>query len=122
MPGWSGTQRLARLLPERGRQARWRSSAERYRRGAGAARSGFVAEVAGRTPLAAARAIAERAATLSPRAAEIAKYMIQAGGDEDRAALIEALGSGLIAATDDRAEGRRRLPREARSQTSRGDE
>ena len=31
--------------------------------------------------------------------------MIQAGVGEDRAALIEALGSGMIAASEDRAEG-----------------
>ncbi len=31
--------------------------------------------------------------------------MIHAGAGEDRAALIEALGSGMIAASDDRAEG-----------------
>ena len=50
-------------------------------------------------------AIAEKAATLSPRAVEVAKYMIQAGAGEDRAALIEALGSGMIATSADRAEG-----------------
>ena len=44
-------------------------------------------------------------AELSPRAAEVAKYMIQAGAGEDRAALIEALGGGMIAASEDRAEG-----------------
>jgi hypothetical protein len=31
--------------------------------------------------------------------------MIQAGAGEDRAGLIEALGSGMIAASADRAEG-----------------
>ncbi len=102
VPGWSGTQRLARLLPESvvkemalfGR----RISAER------ALACGFVAEVAD-DALAAARAIAARTAALSPRAIEVAKYMIQAGAGEDRAALIEALGSGMIAASEDRAEG-----------------
>lgn len=52
-----------------------------------------------------ARAIAERAAGLSPQAVEVAKYTIQAGVGEDRAALIEALGSGMIAASADWAEG-----------------
>lgn len=102
VPGWSGTQRVARLLPEPvvkemalfGR----RISAER------ALAIGFVAEVAEDVG-AAARVIAERAATLSPRAAEVAKYMIHAGVGEDSAALIEALGSGMIAASADRAEG-----------------
>ena len=93
---------MARLLPEPvvkemalfgrriGASGRWRS--------ASAPRSP-------RTSSPAARAIAEKAATLSPRAAEVAKYMIQAGVGEDRAALIEALGSGMIAASADRAEG-----------------
>ena len=72
--------------------------------GAGAWRSASSAR-SPRTCGAAARAIAEKAATLSPRAVEVAKYMIQAGVGEDRAALIEALGSGMIAASEDRAEG-----------------
>jgi enoyl-CoA hydratase len=102
VPGWSGTQRLARLLPEPvlkemalfGR----RLTAER------ALALGFVAEVAD-DPLAAARAIADRLSSTSPRATEIAKYMIHAAVGEDRAALVEALGSGMAAATADRAEG-----------------
>lgn len=102
VPGWSGTQRLARLLPEPvlkemalfGR----RISAER------ALAAGFVAEVAD-DPRAAAEAILERAVTLSPRAVEITKSMIHAARDEDRGAMVEALGSAAIAATDDRDEG-----------------
>jgi enoyl-CoA hydratase/carnithine racemase len=65
---------------------------------------GFVAEIAEDVG-AVAREIAARAAELSPRAIEVAKYMIQAGAGEDRAALIEALGGGMIAASEDRAEG-----------------
>lgn len=102
VPGWSGTQRLARLLPEPvlkemalfGR----RIDAER------ALTLGFVAELAEDTR-AAARAIAKAAVGLSPRAVEVAKYMIHSGAGEDRAALIEALGSGMIGASEDRAEG-----------------
>ncbi|HQU68632.1 MAG TPA: enoyl-CoA hydratase/isomerase family protein [Albidovulum sp.] len=102
VPGWSGTQRLARLLPEPilkemalfGR----RISAER------ALAAGFVAEVA-EDPRAAAEAILERAVTLSPRAVEITKSMIHAARDEDRGAMVEALGSAAIAATEDRDEG-----------------
>ncbi|MCA0271261.1 MAG: enoyl-CoA hydratase/isomerase family protein [Proteobacteria bacterium] len=102
VPGWSGTQRLARLLPEPilkemalfGR----RISAER------AFAVGFVAEVA-EDPRAAAETILERAVTLSPRAVEITKSMIHAARDEDRGAMIEALGSAAIAATEDRDEG-----------------
>lgn len=102
VPGWSGTQRLARLLPEGvvkemalfGR----RIGAER------AFACGFVAEVAV-DARAAAHAIAAGVAGLSPRAVEIAKAMIHAGVGEDQAAMIEALGSAAIAGTDDRAEG-----------------
>jgi enoyl-CoA hydratase len=102
VPGWSGTQRVARLFPEPvvremalfGR----RLSAER------AFALGFVAEIADDVRQT-AREIAEKAAAMSPRAVEVAKYMIQAGVGEDRGALIEALGSGMIAASADRAEG-----------------
>ena len=102
VPGWSGSQRLARLIPEGilkemalfGR----RIPADRL------LNCGFVAEVTD-NPRAAAQAIAEHAATLSPRATEITKAMIHAGQGEDQAALIEALGSAAIAASDDRQEG-----------------
>lgn len=102
VPGWSGSQRLARLLPEPvlremalfGR----RLDAER------AHALGFVAEIAA-DARAAAREIAARLETTSPRATEVAKYMIHAAVGEDRAALTEALGSGMIAASADRAEG-----------------
>jgi enoyl-CoA hydratase len=102
VPGWSGTQRLARLLPEPilkemalfGRQL----SAER------AFSLGFVAELAN-DPCACAMDIVDKLKTTSPRATEVAKYMIHAGAGEDQAALIEALGSGMIAASNDRTEG-----------------
>lgn len=102
VPGWSGSQRLARLIPEGilkemalfGR----RIGADRL------AQCGFVAEVAD-NPCAAAQSIAEKATTLSPRATEITKAMIHAGKAEDSAALIEALGAAAIAASADREEG-----------------
>ncbi|MBP2548579.1 enoyl-CoA hydratase/carnithine racemase [Neorhizobium galegae] len=102
VPGWSGTQRLARLLPEPvlkemalfGR----RISAER------ALQFGFAAEV-GEDVRALAEAIAARVTELSPRAVEIAKSMIHAAKDEDAGAMIEALGSAAISASDDRNEG-----------------
>ncbi len=102
VPGWSGTQRLARLLPEPvlkemalfGR----RLSADR------ALALGFVAEVAD-DPFAVAMALAQGIADRSPRATEVAKYMIHAAVNEDRPAMIEALAGGMIAATGDKAEG-----------------
>lgn len=102
VPGWSGTQRLLRLLPEPvvkemalfGR----RLSADR------ALALGFVAEIADDSA-ATAQEIAGRLAGISPRATEAAKWMIHAAAGEDRAATVEALGAGLIAATQDKAEG-----------------
>lgn len=102
VPGWSGSQRLLRLLPEPvvkemalfGR----RLPAER------ALTLGFAAEIA-EDPAAAAMEIAERLLATSPRATEIAKMMLHAAVGEDRAAMVEALGSGFIAASADKAEG-----------------
>ncbi|WP_306144731.1 enoyl-CoA hydratase/isomerase family protein [Roseibium sp. MMSF_3412] len=102
VPGWSGTQRLIRLLGEPvvkemalfGR----RISAER------AHALGFAAELAD-DPRAKAFELAEALATKSPCAIEVAKYMIHAAAGEDRSAMIEALGAGMIGPTADREEG-----------------
>ncbi len=102
VPGWSGTQRLARLMPEAvlkemvlfGR----RISADR------AFQLGFVAEVSDDV-LNAANAIAAKLEATSPAATEIAKYMIHAAVGEDKNAMVEALGSGMIGASADRKEG-----------------
>jgi enoyl-CoA hydratase/carnithine racemase len=102
VPGWSGTQRLMRLLPEPvvkemalfGR----RLSADR------AHQIGFVAAVSD-TPLAVAQDILTPVLAASPIAVEVAKYQIHAAMGEDAAAMIETLGGGMIAATQDKAEG-----------------
>ncbi len=102
VPGWSGSQRLQRLLPEGvvkemamfGR----RLSAER------ALALGFVADIVP-NPRKTAREIAARLTETSTRATEVAKYMIHAAAGEDTAAMIEALGGGMTAATADKAEG-----------------
>jgi enoyl-CoA hydratase len=102
VPGWSGSQRLARLMPEG-----MIKEMALFGRRIGAERllaCGFAAEVA-EGARAAALEIAARVATLSPRATEITKAMLHAGKGEDSAALIEALGSAAIAASADRGEG-----------------
>jgi enoyl-CoA hydratase len=102
VPGWSGTQRLLRLLPEPMVKEMalfgQRIKADR------ALACGFVAAVED-DPRALAMAILDRAVTLSPRAVEVSKFMIHAAQGEDRAAMVEALGSAAIAASDDRNEG-----------------
>ena len=102
VPGWSGTQRLVRLMPEAMVKEMalfgHRVKADR------ALACGFVAAVDA-DPRAAALALIDRATGLSPRAVEISKSMIHAAVGEDRGAMVEALGSAAIGATEDRAEG-----------------
>ncbi len=102
VPGWSGTQRLARLLPEPVLK-----EMALFGRRIDATRAhalGFVAEVA-EDPRTAAEAIAADMRHASPRAVEVAKYQIHAAVGEDPAAMVEALGAGMIGASADKAEG-----------------
>ena len=102
VPGWSGTQRLTRLLPEPvvkemaifGR----RISAER------AVSLGFAAGIADDTKAAAIRMVGELS-DVSPSSNELAKAMIHGAVGEDRAAAIEALASAASAGSADRKEG-----------------
>lgn len=102
VPGWSGTQRLIRLLGEPivkemalfGR----RISAER------AHACGFVAEISD-DPRTRAMELAQGLAGRSSCSVEVAKYMVHAAAGEDRNAMIEALGAGMIGQTADRTEG-----------------
>ncbi|OWY09890.1 enoyl-CoA hydratase [Thioclava sp. F42-5] len=102
VPGWSGTQRLMRLLPEPMVKELalfgHRVKADR------ALAVGFVAAVSD-DPRAAAQTLIDRALGLSPRAVEITKSMIHVAAGEDRGAMAEALGSAAISASEDRAEG-----------------
>jgi len=102
VPGWSGSQRLTKHLPpavlrEMALLGR-RLSAER------AFQVGFVNSVSDDAK-AAAFEMAEEISGKSPRATEITKYMIQAALGENTQAMIETLGSGLVAGTEDKAEG-----------------
>ena len=102
VPGWSGTQRLARLLPESvlkemvlfGR----RLPASR------AVEVGFAAEM-GDDPYAIAFELAAGVSRLSPRAVETAKWMLHAARGEDRGTMIDALGGAAVSASSDRSEG-----------------
>lgn len=102
VPGWSGTQRLTRLLPEAAVKEMalfgQRLSAER------SVSLGYASEVHD-APLTRALELAATQSELSPRATEISKNMIHAAVGEDRDAIVEALGSAAIAASDDRDEG-----------------
>jgi enoyl-CoA hydratase/carnithine racemase len=102
VPGWSGTQRLARQLPpavlkEMALTGR-RISAER------AHAIGFANGIAD-DPAEEARAMAAEICERSPAATETTKYLLSAALDEDRAAMTEALGGALMAGSPDKAEG-----------------
>ena len=103
VPGWSGTQRLARQMPpaivREMALTGARIGAER------AYRIGFLNGIAEADPVVSAVALAERAAALAPRSVEIAKYMIGAACGESRDAMTDALAGALAATTADKAEG-----------------
>ncbi|WP_120631893.1 enoyl-CoA hydratase/isomerase family protein [Ruegeria sp. EL01] len=102
VPGWSGTQRLTRLIPEGAVK-----EMALFGRRIGAERAvalGFATEVAD-VPLARALEMAADIQGLSPRAVEISKNMIHAAVGEDTQAVVEALGSAAAAASADREEG-----------------
>ncbi len=102
VPGRSGPQRLIRLL---GEPVVKEMALFGRRISAGRAHAlGFAAELAD-DPRARARELAAALAGKSPSAVEDAKYMIHAGAGEDRSAMIEALGAGMIGQTADRTEG-----------------
>lgn len=102
VPGWSGTQRLARQIPpallKEMALTGARLSADR------AHQVGFVNAVSD-DPLAAARDMAERVSQNAPQATETTKWLISAAIEEDAAASIEALAGAAMAATAEKAEG-----------------
>ncbi|MBW4706899.1 enoyl-CoA hydratase/isomerase family protein [Roseobacter sp. YSTF-M11] len=100
--GWSGTQRAVRLFPEP--VVKEMALFGRRIPAARAASFGFIAEVADNY-MERATEIAEALTGLSPRATEVSKYMIHAATGEDRAAMVEALGSAAVAGSADRQEG-----------------
>ncbi len=102
VPGWSGSQRLTRLISETAVK-----EMALFGRRIGADRAlalGYVTELA-EAPLSRALEIASELVSLSPRATEISKNMIHAAVGEDAHAVVEALGSAAIAASADREEG-----------------
>lgn len=103
IPGWGGTQRLARQIPpavlKEMALSGARVDAER------AYQIGFLNALVDADPVSCACDMALRSTALAPRAVEIAKYMINAACNENRAAMIDALAGGLAASTADKAEG-----------------
>jgi enoyl-CoA hydratase/carnithine racemase len=102
VPGWSGTQRLARQIPSAILKEMALTGAR-----IGAARAyevGFVNAVAD-DARAAAMDIANRITASAPQSTETAKWLISAALDEDAQASIEALAGAALAGTAEKAEG-----------------
>ncbi len=101
--GWSGLQRLGRLMP----QALLREMALTGARLTAARLEGvgFLNAVA-EDPLAHALAIAERCAGLAPRAVEATRLVLNAAAGEGREAAIDGLAGMMVAMTDDSRAGR----------------
>ena len=102
-PGWSGVQRLARLMPL-GLVREMALTGARLT-AVRACEVGFLSEVVEADVLGRAIAIATRAAGLAPRALEITKLVLNAEIGEGREQALDALAGGLAATTEDKAEG-----------------
>lgn len=104
VPGWSGTQRLVRRF---GSQAVRRMSlgAEMFSADEAYALGLVDAVVATGAGMVEARTRAARIAASGPIAVETAKLLINAAEQEETAAAMEAMASGLIARTSDLREG-----------------
>ena len=103
-PGWSGSQRLVRLIG---------ASAAKYLALSGqrlaandALANGLVHEVLGADRLLdRASALAHEMASKAPVALQLTKQLINAAAGEDAAATLEAMAGALAASTQDAAEG-----------------
>ncbi|WP_169816612.1 enoyl-CoA hydratase/isomerase family protein [Rhodovibrio salinarum] len=104
VPGWSGTQRLARQLPHA--VFRQMLFTGRPINAEHAYRIGFVGALAETgTALAAARETADEIAKTGPVAVEVCKQMVNAAVGEGSESAIEALAGSFVATTGDKAEG-----------------
>jgi enoyl-CoA hydratase/carnithine racemase len=104
VPGWSGTQRLVKLIgPSR---VKYLALTGRRIDAQEAHRIGLLAEPPGADALRQARAIAADICRLAPVSVQLAKQLVDAGSGEGLAAALEAMASGLAAGTEDAREGK----------------
>lgn len=102
VPGWSGTQRLARQVPA----AVLKEMALLGRRiGADRAAAMGIVNAVAEDAHAEAQAMAAEIAARAPEATEIGKTLIAAAHDEDTDAALEALGGWIAAGSTEKAEG-----------------
>jgi enoyl-CoA hydratase/carnithine racemase len=104
VPGWSGTQRLTKLIGAN--RVKYLALTGRRIDAQEAYRIGLIAEPASADPLGKARAMADDICRLAPVSVQLAKQLIDAGSGEGLAAALEAMASGLAAGTEDAREGK----------------
>lgn len=104
IPGWSGTQRLVKLIGAS--RVKYLALTGRRMDMEEAYRAGLIAEPATPDPLARAQAIADDIGRMAPISVQLAKQLIDAGSGEGLAATLEAIASGLAAGTEDAREGK----------------
>ncbi|MDR5758570.1 enoyl-CoA hydratase/isomerase family protein [Caballeronia sp. LZ035] len=112
-PGWSGTQRLVRLIG--GSRAKYLALSGMRVNAADAHACGLIHEVVPRAQLTArAHELALEIAARAPLALQLTKQLVNAASGEESAATLEAMAGALAATTHDAAEGIRSF-REKRS-------
>ena len=103
-PGWSGSQRMVRLIG--GSQTKYLAVSGQRLSAAQALHAGLVHEVVAPDGLMArAKALAADMATKAPISLQLTKQLVNAATGEDRDAVLEAMAGALAASTQDAAEG-----------------
>jgi enoyl-CoA hydratase len=104
VPGWSGTQRLTRLLGAG--TVKYLVLTGRRIDAQEAHRIGLLAELPSAEPMAQAKSMAADICRLAPVAVQLAKQLVDAGSGDGLAAALEAIAGGLAAGTEDGREGK----------------
>lgn len=103
-PGWSGTQRLVRLVGAS--HAKYLALSGQRLHAGDALRTGLVHEVVDSSNLLGrAYELAQEMASKAPVSMQLTKQLINASSGEDAAATLEAMAGALAATTQDAAEG-----------------
>jgi enoyl-CoA hydratase len=103
-PGWSGSQRMVRLIS--GSQTKYLAISGQRISTAQALQAGLVHEVVEADSLMArAKSLAAEIATKAPIALQLTKQLVNAATGEDKDAVLEAMAGALAASTEDAKEG-----------------
>jgi enoyl-CoA hydratase len=103
-PGWSGSQRMVRLIG--GSQTKYLAISGQRLSATQALQAGLVHEVVEADALMArAKVLAAEMATKAPISLQLTKQLVNAATGEDRDAVLEAMAGALAASTQDAAEG-----------------